>query len=188
MGGVSLHVTTPLDPSKQGANHALAPVRRMARTGREGIRRMASLKELIARGDKRRDVVSDACKVLDAEVADKTGLGGIAVKGAYKVVQSVKPGFVREVVDHLLDDFLDGLDPIYQEALDRHVAPGAHLKANRERVAEALLAVTDSRAEKSDHGMLRKTYSKLRPAARKHVEAAAPRLADMLDHHAPSAS
>lgn len=148
---------------------------------------MASLKDLIAQGEKRQGVVRDACKVLDAEVADKTGLSGVAVKGAYKLVQSVKPGFVPEVVNHLLDDFLDALDPMYQEALQKHVAPGAHLKANRERVAEALLAVTDGRAEKSEHGMLKKTYSKLRPTAKRHVEAAAPRLGDMLDRHVPSA-
>lgn len=148
---------------------------------------MAHLKDLIGQGDKRRDVVGDACKVLDAEVADKTGLSGVAIKGAYKVVQSVKPGFVPEVVDHMLDEFLDALDPIYQEALEKRVAPGAHLKANRERVAEALLAVTDSRAEKSDHGMLKKTYSKLRGTAKRHVEAAAPRLGELLERHAPSA-
>lgn len=146
---------------------------------------MASLKVMVE-GSKRQDVIDDACKVLDAEVSDKTGLGGVAVKGAYKLVRGVKPGFVREVVDHLLDDFLEGLDPIYQEALEKHISPGAHLKAESERVADALLAVTDRRAEKSDHGMIKKTYTKLRPAAKKHVQAAAPRLADMLERHAPS--
>ena len=72
---------------------------------------MPSLREIAAQGDKRQTVVDEACKVLDLEVADKSGLTGLAIKGAYKVVQGVKPGFVREVVNHLLDDFLDALDP-----------------------------------------------------------------------------
>ena len=62
------------------------------------------------------------------KVADKSGLTGLAIKGAYKVVQSVRPGFVRQVVDGLLDDFLSALDPIYQEACQNRVPAGAHLR------------------------------------------------------------
>jgi hypothetical protein len=134
---------------------------------------MASLKELLGSGEKRTAVIDDACKVLDLEVADKSGVSGLAIKGGYKLVRGIKPGFVREVVDHLLDDFLDALDPIYQEA------PA--------RVADALLGITDARAEHAKSGAIKKTYRKLRPMAHKHVEAAAPRLAEMLDRHAAAA-
>jgi hypothetical protein len=51
-------------------------------------------------------------------------------------------------------------------------------------VAGALLSVTDRKAEKADSEMVKKTYNKLRPTAQKHVEAAAPRLAKLLDKHA----
>ncbi len=145
---------------------------------------MASLRELVGEGDKRAAVVDDALSVLDAEVGDKSGLGGLAIKGAYKMVKGIQPGFIRKVVDHLLDDFLDHLDPLYQEALAQGVSPGEHLKQNKSRVAEALLGVTDERAAKSDNGAVKKTYSKLRPSAAKHVEDAAPRLAAMLERHA----
>ncbi len=148
---------------------------------------MASLKELLGSGDKRSAVIDDACKVLDLEVADKGGLGGVAIKGAYKLVRGIKPGFIREVVDHLLDDFLDALDPIYQEALEKKEAPGTHMKKDPGRVADALLAITDERAEQAKRGAIKKTYDKLRPTARKHVEAAAPRLSEMLDRHVPAA-
>ncbi len=144
---------------------------------------MPTLKELAAEGDKRGEVVEDACKVLDLEVGDKSGMSGIAIKGAYKLVKGVKPGFIPEVVDHLLDDFLDALDPLYQEAKDKDVKPGAHLRANGSRVADALLAITDKRAETAKRAMIKKTYMKLRPTAKKHVEAAAPRLGEMLDRH-----
>ncbi len=148
---------------------------------------MPSLKDALGTGDKRREVIDDSCRVLDQEVADKSGLTGMAIKGAYKLVQGIKPGFVRQVVDRLLDEFLDALEPSYQQALAEGKRPGDYLKANSGRVADALLAVTDARASRADNGAIKKTYEKLRPTAKKHVEAAAPRLADMLDRHAPAA-
>lgn len=145
---------------------------------------MASLKEQLGGGDARAKVVDDACRVLDQEVADKGGLTGIAIKGAYKVLQGVKPGFVREVVDALLDDFLEALDPLYQEAATKQRPAGAYLRENSGRVADALLAVTDRRATDAKRQMIRSAYDKLRPMAKKQVEAAAPRLSDMVERHA----
>jgi hypothetical protein len=146
---------------------------------------MPSLREILASGNKRSAVIDDALQVLDAEVSDKGGITGLAIKAAYKVVQGVSPGFVRQVVDHLLDEFLDALDPVYQEAVAKGEAPGPYLRANSSRVADALLAVTDKRAERAQRAVIKKTYEKLRPSAKKHVEEAAPRLAQMLERHAP---
>jgi len=146
---------------------------------------MTTLKELAQAGDKRKDVVEDACKVLDLEVKDKSGISGIAIKTGYKLVQGVKPGFIPHVVDDLLDDFLDALDPIYQEAISKQKKPGEYLKANGGRVADALLAITDRRAAKAQRAAIKGMYEKLRPTAKKHVEAAAPRLGELLDKHAP---
>ena len=145
---------------------------------------MASLSEQLGGGDTRAKVIEDACRVLDQEVADKGGLSGIAIKGAYKVLQGIKPGFVPEVVDNLLDDFLGALDPLYQEAASKQRPAGAYLRENSSRVADALLAVTDRRATDAKRQVIRSAYDKLRPMAKKQVEAAAARLADMLDRHA----
>jgi hypothetical protein len=144
---------------------------------------MASLKEQLGSGEKREQVIEDAIKVLDAEVADKGGLTGLAVKGGYRVVQGMRPGFVRDVVSRLLDDFLDAVDPLYQEAKSKGRPAGAYLLENKGRVAEALLGVTDRKAQNAD-GVLKKAYEKLRPLAKGQVEAAAPRLAQLLEKHA----
>src|SRR5476651_1321603 len=109
---------------------------------------MPSLREQMGTGEKREAVIVDACQVLDQEVAEKGGLSGIAIKGAYKIVQGVRPGFIREAVNHLLDDFLDAMDPIYQEAAEKKQPAGAYLRQNEARVAQALLAVTDQRARR----------------------------------------
>jgi hypothetical protein len=145
---------------------------------------MATLGELLGSGDKRNALIDDALRVLDAEVNDKSGLSGIAIKTAYKVVKGVSPGFLRQVVDHLLDDFLTALDPLYQEALAKNVAPRAHLQGNPGRVADALLGITDARARNAKNQVVKGAYEKLRGQAKKHVEAAVPRLGELFDKHA----
>jgi hypothetical protein len=145
---------------------------------------MSSLKEQLGAGEKREQVIEDAVKVLDQEVADKGGLTGLAVKGGYKVVQGIRPGFIRDVVGHLLEEFLEAMDPLYQEAKAKNRPAGAYLTENKDRMAEALLGVTDRRAQKADSGVLKKAYDKLRPMAKGQVEAAAPRLGQLLEKHA----
>lgn len=148
---------------------------------------MSTLKERLGGGEKRQQVIDDACRVLDDEVSDKGGLSGMAVKAAYSVVKGIRPGFIRQAVDSLLDEFLDAMDPLHREAIEKGRKPGEYLKAEAPRVAEALLAVTDRKAERAESGLLRKTYDKLRPSAKKHVEAAAPRMGLLLDKYAPDA-
>jgi hypothetical protein len=144
---------------------------------------MATLREVLGAPDKRPRLIDDSLQVLDAEVDDKSGLSGLAVKTAYKVVKGISPGFLRGVVDHLLDDFLDALDPIYQEALTKAVAPRQHLQANPGRVADALLSITDRRAQRAKNAVVKGTYEKLRGQAKKHVEAAVPRLGELFARH-----
>lgn len=144
---------------------------------------MASLTEQLSSGDKRQALVNDALKVLDQEVADKTGLTGMAIKGAYKLVQGIRPGFLRQVVEHLLDDFLVALDPVYQEAATKKRPSGVYFVEHKDRVADALLAVTDRRAQNAQSPTLKGAYQKLRSMAKKQVEGAAPRLANLLERH-----
>jgi hypothetical protein len=135
----------------------------------------------LGQGEKRTAVVKDACDVLDQEVQEKSGLTGVAIRGAYSIVKGIKPGFTSEVIDGLLDDFLNALDPMHQEALAQGRRPGEYLKSNGDRMAESLLAITDARAARATRAMIKKTYERLRPSAKKHVMEAAPRVGDLLD-------
>ena len=147
---------------------------------------VTSLRERIGdEGEARKRLIHDACQVLDLEVSDKGGLSGIAIKGAYKLVKGIKPGFIPEVVDGLLDDFLDALDPLVSEAQKNGVPAGKHLAVNSERAADRLLAITDARVARSTRPVITGTYSKLRPTALKHVAAAGPRLGQLLERHFP---
>jgi hypothetical protein len=145
---------------------------------------MASLAEALTSESKKSVVVEDALALIDAEVADKGGLTGLAIKAGYRTVQGIKPGFVRNVVSDLLPEFATALEPLYQEAKASGSGVRAHLTSSSARVADALLTITDEKAKRSKSGMVKGTYEKLRGSAKKNVEAAVPRLAAMIEKHA----
>jgi len=144
-----------------------------------------NLTEALTAESKKSAVVDDCMALIDAEVADKGGLSGLAVKAGYRAVQGIKPGFVRQVVTDLLPDFAKALDPIYQEAKTSGRTVKEHFASHTTQVADALLTITDDKAKRSKSGMVKGTYEKLRGSAKKNVEAAVPRLAGMIEKHAP---
>jgi hypothetical protein len=145
---------------------------------------MSNLTEALVSESKKRVVEDDCIALIDAEVADKGGFTGLAIKAGYKTVQGIKPGFVRHVVTDLLPEFALALDPLYQEAKTAGRGVREHFNANAARVADALLGITDEKAKRAKSGMVKGTYDKLRGTAKKNVEAAVPRLAAMIEKHA----
>jgi hypothetical protein len=146
---------------------------------------MPNLAEVLTSDAQKIAVVDDCCALIDAEVADKGGLTGLVIKAGYKAVQGVKPGFVRQVVVDLLPEFAGALDPIYQEAKSSGGGVRDYFNANSTRVADALLSITDEKANRSKSGLVKSTYEKLRSGAKKNVESAVPRLGAMVEKHAP---
>ena len=57
------------------------------------------------------------------------------------------------------------------------------LVARSGAVAEALLSVTDGKAQRAENAIVRKAYDKLRPSGKKHVEEAIPRVGRVLERH-----
>jgi hypothetical protein len=145
-----------------------------------------SLAEKLTKAPNRERVVSDCVALVDSEVKSKSGFSGIAVKSAYGVVTAVKPRFVSEVVDGLLDEWVQKLEPFYGswKTDGGGKSFGDYLGARRGEAAEALLEVTDSKAKVSKHGTVRKMYEKMRPSAKKHVEEALPKLGALVEKNA----
>jgi hypothetical protein len=146
---------------------------------------MPDLTETLTSEAKKNAVVDDCLALIDAEVADRGGLTGLAIKAGYKTVQGIKPGFVKQVVSDLLPEFAKALEPLWAEAHAKGANLRQHFDANAPRVADALLGITDEKANRSKSSMVKGTYEKLRGTAKKNVEAAVPRLAAMIEKHAP---
>ncbi len=142
---------------------------------------MPSLPDVLNAPDKKPAVVRDCLTLIDDEVSDKGGLTGLAIKAGYKAVKGVKPGFIQAAVEGLLPEFSVALDPIFQETGGKDVT--AHFMGNADRVADALLAITDAKAKSSPHGVVKGAYDKLRGIAKKNVAAAVPRLGHLIEKH-----
>lgn len=145
---------------------------------------MATLTEILTEESKKSAVVDDCCKLIDEEVADKSGLSGLALKAGYGAVKGIKPGFIRHVVSDLLPEFAKALEPFHNEAVAASKPVSAHFVANASRVADALLGITDAKAKHAKSGVVKGTYEKLRPTAKKHTEQAIPRLGKLIEKHA----
>ena len=75
-----------------------------------------SLADALTDETKKPLIVKDCCELIDAEVKDKGGISGLAIKAGYGTVKGIKPGFVEKAVDDLLPEFAKALDPIYADA------------------------------------------------------------------------
>lgn len=148
---------------------------------------MSSLTDILLAPGIRPKVVDDCVRLVDEEVASKGGLSGLAIKGAYALVKAVKPGFISEAIDHMIDDFVRRLDPFYLEAQQKNEPVGPFLSSRASGVADALLAISDERAAGAKNQTVKKAYDKLRPSAKKQVEAAIPRVGRLIEKYAANA-
>ena len=147
--------------------------------------RVAHLSEHLEDPAARPAVIADACALIDKQVAATVGVSGLAMRSAYRVVKGVRPGMVSHAVDGLLGQFADQLDPFYQEQLATGIPLEQILVDQRTSMAEALLSITDDRAQRTSNRPVRRAYQRVRGSARGYVEAAAPGIAGLIKAHAP---
>lgn len=110
----------------------------------------------------------------------------LSEKLVLSTVLKLKPDLLPTALARLFGEFLEALEPTYQAALATGQSLHKSLSAHPEqvdRVAEALLQVTDQRAQRSQNELLKKAYGKLRPSAKNRVISAVLPLAQVLDRH-----
>jgi hypothetical protein len=147
-----------------------------------------TLKEILLDSSRRPAVVTDLVNLVDEEVSEKGGVSGAVVKTGYAAVKKIKPGIITAAMDSLLDDFSVKLEPFYADYKSSGGEDfGSYLAGRGDEASDALLTVTDARAEKSNRDGIKKVYSKLRPNGKKNVEEALPRLGKLVDKHAATA-
>ena len=137
----------------------------------------------------RTHVVDDTVRLIDQEVSNKKGIAGMAIKAGYAAVKKLKNGqMIQRAVDHLLDEFTQALGPLHEDyrTSDQAAAGfGAYLSAHPEQANNALLSITDAKAERAESKVVKSTYQKLRGQAEKHVTDALPGVGEMIDKHVP---
>lgn len=142
-----------------------------------------SLSTLIQDKSVKASIAADCAELMDEQVSAKGGLGGMALKTAYKLVKGIGPQYVEGAIGRLLPEAFKALDPMWEEGL-KAGDPVAHLAQNQSRTADLILSVTDARMESKGEGIIRSTYNKFRKSVKGDIEAAVPGFAQIIGKHA----
>jgi hypothetical protein len=141
----------------------------------------ATLQEILLAPENKPHVIADCNALIEREVAEKSGISGTAVKLAYKTASTFIPGHVRNMVGTLLPGMAENLQPFWADFLASGSADfGDYLTKRGDEVAEAMLKVTDARAEASNRPVIVKAYRSVRGGAAKHIRAALPQVGDLV--------
>ena len=145
----------------------------------------ATLQEILLAPDTRPKVTDDCYALIQQEISDKSGISGTAVKLAYKTVTSFAPGYYRKTMEKVLPLIVEKLEPYWADFSHSGGAEfGDYLAKRGEEVAEALLSVTDGLAAECGRVVILKTYRSVRGSAARHVEAALPRVGELVQKYA----
>lgn len=146
-----------------------------------------TLQDILLTPEVRPQVVAECQQLIDEEVSGKSGVSGLALKGAYTMVKAFAKNIVHDVVDSLLPQATVKLEPFYVEFVTSGGGSFAdYLVSRKSEVAQALIEVTDERAANSQRAPLRKAYEKVRPNGLKNIEEAMPRLGKIIESHLPA--
>jgi len=145
----------------------------------------ATLQEILLAPDIRPKVVSDCYALIQQEMADKSGISAAAVKLAYKTASAFAPGHIQHMIDTLLPGMADKLQPFWADFnASGGSAFGDYLAKRGYEASEAMLSVTDARARASRRAIIQRAYGTVRGGAAKHVQAALPRVGDLVMKYA----
>ena len=144
---------------------------------------MGALSEAIKEPARRRAIIDDGVRVVEAEVSSKRGMSGLAVKAGFKVVKGVKPGIIGEALNMFMDQFAEKVDPHYDRCQESGGNLRAYFVAHADVIADDLLSIVDGRANRAKQRTLKKAYFKLRPQGKKHTIEAMPAVAGLVQRH-----
>ena len=145
----------------------------------------ATLQEILLGAGTRPQVIADCYALIEQEISEKSGVSGTAVKLAYKTVNTFMPGHIRTMVEKLLPDLADQLEPFWADFSSSGGSGfGDYLAKRGGEVAQALLSVTDAKAGSSGRPTIVKAYGSVRGSAAKHIEAALPRVGELVMRYA----
>ncbi len=145
----------------------------------------ATLQEILLAPETQPKVIDDCHAMIQQQVSDGSGISGTAVKIAYKTVNTFIPGHVRHMVESLLPEMVNELEPFWADFLASGGSEfGDYLAKRGEEVSQALLSVTDAHAAASERQTIVKAYGKVRPSAGKQVTAALPQVGALVQKYA----
>lgn len=147
---------------------------------------MKGLADILLASQQKKAVIADCVQLIEAHVASRSGLKGMALKTGLSMLKRAKPGILERATAYLLPEFVAALEPLYRDSQNgRKTSFEAYLQANAQRATEALLDVADRRVEESDSNTVKSTYARMRGGAEAEVLAVIPGLSRLLSTYLP---
>jgi hypothetical protein len=104
---------------------------------------------------------------------------------AYKTVSTVFPGHIKFMVESLVPQLAERLEPYWADFTTSGGAEfGDYLAKRGDDVSQALIAVTDERAQASGRPVVVRAYNGVRGSATRHIEAALPDVGALVQKYA----
>lgn len=148
---------------------------------------MPSLADIVLTAPNKDALVADCVKFTEERIASRSGLKGIAVKTGFSMLKAARPDFLPRAMQSLVPDFVEALEPLYGDYAKAPSRTGfaGYLEKNSDRAVQALLGVTDARAQRARNAAVKSVYAKLRSGAESEVSSALPQFAKVLNSYLP---
>ena len=145
------------------------------------------LKDILLAEDYRDTAVARITGVVEQQIARRKGLSGAGLRTALKMAKSNRPDMLPTVINRLLPHFCEALEPYFQQFQASDETDFQHFVMQREsELTEAMLSVTDGRAEQTQKKTFKRMYKQLRGTAGDELSAALPDIAALVQARLPA--
>lgn len=144
---------------------------------------MQTLSDILLTPQKKEALFSDCVQLLDSQIANLSGLKGMALKTTVNMLKSAKPGVLDRAVSILIPEFLKILEPLHQK-FSQSGEPdfSLFLQKHARETSVALLSVADARITNGSSAA-QSVYAKFRGTAESQILEALPRLSKILNSY-----
>ncbi|MBQ1924640.1 MAG: hypothetical protein II767_05340 [Proteobacteria bacterium] len=113
---------------------------------------------------------------LETEISSMSMIKGLVIKKAYAAVKSVRPGYIRHILNVLTNDYIEEFAPMYEDFRTAQNLPaekvkpfGDYVKAHRDEADKHFWKIADAYAEKKSDSIIGKAYKAGRSMIGSHL-------------------
>lgn len=154
------------------------------------MKKVLRLSEAAATDAARQMFAKDMAASVDACITGLTGLKGVFIRKSYKLVKSVRPGYIEHILFVMSDNFIHAYEPLhdrYREGLTlpaEEIPPfGDYLDRHKDEAYEAFIGVSDRYAASRAGSVVEKAYTAFRSQIKQEFPVALPYMARVIEKH-----
>ena len=134
------------------------------------------LKFILEEKQRHDDFVGAIENHLETEIASMSMIKGLFIKKAYAAVKSVRPGYIRHILNVLTNDYIEEFASMYDDFRNAQNLPaekvkpfGDYIKAHRDEADKHFWRIADAYAEKKSDSIIGKAYKAGRSMIGSHL-------------------